>query len=289
MRISEILLEHLFRHKKLSLTGLGVFYLKTSISLEQFEEDYQLLSDAIEFIKDFNTPENEDLIQDIALATGKIRALAQADLESFIINGKQMMNISKPFIIDRLGILERNYKGEIEFKLIRSGLISAEKGKKREAIIEEVRFDDNYLLKFKKFGVQYKKILTTLAGISLLVLFFWFGYHFFRNSKTEMEPAPVMVATSLVETSETKTQHIAQEVKADVADSFYIVLEKSTKPRAELRYADLKKWGHNVQMVRSDSVNFKLRIPINAPLTDTIIHRDSLARFFGKRVWVELN
>lgn len=259
------------------------------MSLEQLEDDDHLLPDAIEFIKDFNTPEDDDLIQDIAQSSGKIKALAQADLDSFIINGKQMMNISKPFIIDRLGILERNYKGEIEFKPIRSGLNASEKGKKREAIIEEVRFDDNYLLKFKKLGVQYKKILTSVAGISLLVLFFWFGYHFFRNSKTETEPAKVMVATALLDTSERDTPQTKQKEKVDVADSFYIVLEKSTKPRAELRFADLKKWGHNVQMVRSDSVNFKLRIPINAPLSDTIIHRDSLARFFGKRVWVELN
>jgi hypothetical protein len=40
-------------------------------------------------------------------------------------------------------------------------------------------------------------------------------------------------------------------------------------------------------MATKDSVRFKLYIPIQAPLSDTARHRDSLRIFFNRRVWIE--
>jgi hypothetical protein len=68
---------------------------------------------------------------------------------------------------------------------------------------------------------------------------------------------------------------------------FNLVLEIAHLNRAMKRYADLKEWGHKVEMSTSDSVNYKIFIPVSAPLSDTIRHRDSLSRFFGRKVWIE--
>jgi hypothetical protein len=68
---------------------------------------------------------------------------------------------------------------------------------------------------------------------------------------------------------------------------FEVVLEVANKKRALQRYADLREWGHKVQMSTQDSLTFKLSIPIDAPLSDSIRHRDSLSRFFGRKVWIE--
>lgn len=294
MRISKILSEYLIKHQKVSLTGLGVLYLKTPMTLENFEESGAFPPDAIEFVLDYHTPEDETLIAEIALAGNKIHALAKADLDSYIINGKQMMNISKPFIIDRLGILERNYKGEIYLKAIHSNHHSIEKTKKRELVIEEVRFDDNYLMKFKKLGLQYKKGLTLIAGFGFLILFFWFGYIFFRKSSlSEASSESVLAAKPIPMDMGNESKEAEVSAKSDTlsiqAEPFFIIVDKGLKEKAEARYKDLLKWGHNVEMVTSDSINFKLRIPIHATLSDSTFHKDSLARFFGRRVWVEQN
>jgi hypothetical protein len=80
-----------------------------------------------------------------------------------------------------------------------------------------------------------------------------------------------------------KTVSIAPAAK----DSFYVVLEMARKDRAMKRYADLTEWGHKVVMTTKDSVDFKISFPIKAPLADTAKHRDSLGRFFAKKVWIE--
>jgi hypothetical protein len=72
-------------------------------------------------------------------------------------------------------------------------------------------------------------------------------------------------------------------------ENFKLVLEIASKNRAYKRFADLKEWGHKVVMTTTDSVQFKLAIPVFAPVSDSSRHRDSLSRFFGKKVWVETN
>lgn len=286
MRISEILFQFLIEHQQLNLPTIGVLYLKTPITLEE-DEGFSIPEDALEFVPNPNTPYDEALINAIAIGSGKIKALAIADLETFIINGKQMMNISKPFIIDRLGIIERNYKGEIHFipaKPVHSGF---NKGKHIEKHQAEIRFDDNYLLKFKKIGIQYKKIVAPISALVVLMLIFWFGYYFFRDAVSiDPQPVNVVAVTAFKDTSKATPTPPAQ-VNPITPDSFFIVIQKITKDKAEARLAELREWGHKVQLVTEDSAISKIRIPIHAPLSDSSQHRDSLARFFGRRVWVE--
>lgn len=279
MRISELLFQFLIDQQKLNLPNIGVIYLKTPISSDILEDNSPIPDGYLEFKSDPSTPQDDALIAAIASGMGKIKALAASDLESFIINGQQMMNISKPFIIDRIGVLERNYKGEIQ---LLPAIVSAH-GNKIE--IEEVRFDDNYLLRFKKMGYQYKKLIAPLAGLVVLFLIFWFGYYFFRESIMDepLQASPVTSfndstpsgATSTPTTPDTTTQ------------GFYIIVEKAPKEKAFPRFEALKKWGHNVDMVTEDSITFHIRIPIHAALSDSTQHKDSLARFFGRQVWIE--
>ena len=280
MRISELLFQFLIDQQKLSLPNIGVIYLKTPISSEDLEDNAPIPEGYLEFKPDPTTPQDDALIAAIASGMGKIKALAAADLESFIINGQHMMNISKPFIIDRVGVLERNYKGEISFL---PAIVSSH-GNKKE--IEEVRFDDNYLLRFKKMGNQYKKLIAPMAGLVVLFLIFWFGYYFFRGSVSHEEALQVSPITTLKDTTTTKVEPTPPS-PSTTTDGFYIIVAKAPKDKAFQRFEDLKKWGHNVDMITKDSITFHIRIPIKAALSDSTKHKDSLTRFFGKQVWVE--
>lgn len=280
MRISELLFQFLIDQQKLSLPNIGVIYLKTPISPDDLEENAPIPEGYLEFKQDPTTPQDDALITTIASAMGKIKALAASDLESFIINGQQMMNISKPFIIDRVGVLERNYKGEITLV---PAIVSFH-GNKKE--IEEVRFDDNYLLRFKKMGYQYKKLIAPLAGLLVLFLIFWFGYYFFRGTVSHEETLQVSPATALKDSTPNIVAP-APPTTSTSTEGFYIIVAKAPKDKAFQRFEDLKKWGHNVDIVTKDSITFHIRIPIKAALSDSTVHKDSLTRFFGKQVWVE--
>jgi hypothetical protein len=148
-----------------------------------------------------------------------------------------------------------------------------------------------------------------------LLIMAWTSWYFFQKSQQDLssiasEPKktvpvnqePIDQSTSLQQgqlqqtvdstltLGATKDSSIAlQAARIQPIQGFSVVLEVSKRNRAISRYADLREWGHKVQMSTQDSLTFKLSIPIDAPLSDSIRHRDSLSRFFGKKVWIETN
>ena len=58
---------------------------------------------------------DEEFIEFIRTHTGKIRPLAESDLESFISDGKILLNIGKPFHLEGIGTLQKSRAGTYEF------------------------------------------------------------------------------------------------------------------------------------------------------------------------------
>jgi hypothetical protein len=106
---------------------------------------------------------------------------------------------------------------------------------------------------------------------------------------TEQAQTVAQLVTDTVSTKQPEVQPAAVPSPESSTAGFDVVLEVSKRNRAMKRYADLREWGHKVRMRTTDSITFKLSIPIEAPLADSIRHRDSLSRFFGRRVWIETN
>lgn len=301
MRISEILLNYLIRNQQLSLTGLGTFHLRPGTGSADDTRKVVFPEGSLHFLPDSETPEDPELITAIASETGKFRALASADLDSYIQLGKQMMNISKPFIIEKIGQLQRNYRNEIEFIPYTASAGRTELGKKADDHEEEIRFDYDYLRKASETGLGGRKVMGLLIAALTIGLTIWLGSYFMSERpktppandtvilppaiKTPPQPAQPPSSTPAPSPAlKTESLPVSTQKK-----NFYVVIEQSKRARALSRYADLIKWGHNVEMLTKDSINFTLRIPIYAPLSDSAQHRDSLSRFFGRKVWIESN
>lgn len=301
MRTSEILLNYLIRNQQLSLTGLGTFHLRPGTGSADDSRKYVFPEGALHFVPDPETPEDPELITAIASETGKFRALASADLDSYIQLGKQMMNISKPFIIEKIGQLQRNYRNEIEFIPYTASAGRSELSKKADDHEEEIRFDYDYLRKASESGIGGRKIMGLLIAALTIGLTIWLGSYFMSERPNTPSNNDSTVLAPVIKSSSQPTQPPSTTAASSTAPktepssvstqkkSFYVVIEQSKRTRALSRYEDLIKWGHNVQMLTQDSINFTLRIPIYAPLSDTAQHRDSLSRFFGRKVWIESN
>lgn len=303
MKVSDILLNYLLKHKKLPLPALGTFNLTGSYAMSDDDKSIILPAGAVEFTLDPATPEDPELIAEIAAATGKFKPLASADLESLILQGKQLMNISKPFMIEGIGTLQKNHRNEVEYipfvdeaKRLDSDLRLEEPG-------EAIRFDNNYLRPASNKSSKSRNLtfaVLMLAGIGILGLV---GYFFYQQSKKnqpvlqEVPARPESVKADTVPPVVKDTlpanapavDTVKQQVSVPEKDSstFFVVVEYAKKERAMKRYADLIEWGHKVVMTTKDSVTFKISFPIKAPLSDTARHRDSLTRFFGRKTWIE--
>lgn len=314
MKLSRILTDYLIQHKRLNLYGLGYLTFDGTAIIPDEKNNNGLpnISGNVVFHPDKKTALDDDLITFISKETGKIKPLASSDLESYLELGKQLINISKPFVLEGIGALQKNGQNELEFVQGNAlqGQVDAQNKKTLKSADEDVHFDDNYLKPVKNNAPSARSLAIIMLILAGLAIIGWVAYYFYNQLSLETtEKTVVPITENRIEQTMpvVDTQNIA--IKPDTNASFVtlkdslpitptqavqgtgfkLVLEISGHNRAMKRYADLKEWGHKVQMSTTDSVQYKIYIPVDAPVSDTVRHRDSLSRFFGRKVWVETN
>jgi hypothetical protein len=116
LKLAPLLAQFLFFHKRLDLPGIGTFLLETSFMEEADNKQARPSGQAdITFESNPFVKETPDLVQYIASQTGKIRALAAADLDSHVSLIQQFVNIGKPFLLEGIGSLVKIRSGEYAF------------------------------------------------------------------------------------------------------------------------------------------------------------------------------
>ena len=250
-----------------------------------------------------------------------MRSLATSDMESFTETGKQLLNISKPFVLDQVGVLQKDAHGLLQFTQGEIVLEKEEQVRKRHKVSdgeESVHFDDNYRKPAVRAGGRPQMAGIVLMVILAIVLLGWVTRYFYLKSAHDSEgqlelqspPAvevkdpvhePVSKPTADTTTHQASSPTVQPTQNADSvkpsplvttpaeqpSGDFKVVIFVASHEKAQRRYDSLVKWGHQVVMSPLDSDRFQLAIPIHAPLADSVHHRDSLSRFFGRKVWIE--
>ncbi|MBL0146412.1 MAG: hypothetical protein IPP48_12370 [Chitinophagaceae bacterium] len=116
MKIEQLLAQHLYQAKELTLQGVGKFTLTDDFVLPaENDKDFVMPANAISFEYNNKATEDDALIKYIVEHTRKIKPLASADLDSYLTLCKQFLNIGKPFVIEGIGTLEKSQPGEFHF------------------------------------------------------------------------------------------------------------------------------------------------------------------------------
>jgi hypothetical protein len=316
LKVSQLLLQYLLNQHSVQLEGLGTFRLDVPPAGFLSEKgEVSIPPGSIVFEPNPHAPSDAGFISYFAEQTGKMKPLAISDMESYTENGRQLLNIAKPFVIDQVGVLRRNALNELEFT---QGEILLDKEeqvtKKAKRAMESdvtVLFDDNYL-RPRKDGNSRPQLAgiigLVLLGIGLLGWVSWFFYNRSvqgnEGSPRLQSPPAVEIKEPALDTTIIKPAVTAQDslatpvVKVDSIQQvppsalpqqadFSVVILVANRERAQRRYDSLTKWGHHVVLSTKDSVQYKIAIPIHAPLSDSIRYRDSLSLFFGRKVWIE--
>jgi hypothetical protein len=307
VKIEHVIVLHLLNNKQVTLQGIGTFKLDPSVSLpSETEKDFVIPESAVSFQYDPRATEDESLIDSIVQHTTKIKPLASSDLDSFLMLGRQFLNIGKPFKIDRLGTLDKAQTGELFFipGQYTTPKIEAPKALKENENEESSGLFNDYNRKPDNSG---KKILALVVTVVVLGLIGWAIYHFlFSKSTNEYEKpvaqqaVPAQDSLVVIEPSNTKKDSLKTDsvVKASIYDTLtpvndvtFKVIFKESKNKAEVLNSmnKLNSWGHHIIMYTSDSVNYKLAELFKLPLADTTRVKDSLQRFYGNHVFVEIN
>ena len=116
MKISVLVAQYFYQHRVLNLPSIGSFYLSDVVDVQTIaDKNSRDLIEHIHFAQKAVTRPDDQLIDFIRKHTGKIKPLAESDLETFVADGKLMLNIGKPFHIEGIGTLHKNKEGVYEF------------------------------------------------------------------------------------------------------------------------------------------------------------------------------
>jgi hypothetical protein len=302
VKIELILVQYLYNNKELTLQGIGTFHLDGSVTLPaDTEKEISIPANAITFNYNPKVTEDDKLIDFIVLHTKKIKPLASADLDSFLILGRQFLNIGKPFTLDGIGTLNRLHHGALEFipgQFI-NAKIEAPKNQ-NEGEVEEKKVN------FHEYGSQQagnnkKPVMIVLFLLILAAAGFAAWYYGFRDQTATNDKAQTQqttpssgttsdTTTTSQDTSTAQQQTPQTEPAGDIGGNNFRIVVKEGKDRAALNASaqKLNSWGHKLILFTDDSVNYKLAALFSRPLADTTKVRDSLKKYFGAATRIEV-
>ncbi len=298
MKIEQLLVQHFYNARTVTLQGLGTFTLSPDFILpSENEKDLVMPENAITFEYNPRAQEDDELISYIVQQTRKIKPLASADLDSYLVLGKQFLNIGKPFRIEGLGKLEKNQSGQYEFSQGSFSNTKKETAAPPATLKEKDEHDDiSFAAPAKQSAVPKKGLIVAALIVALLMIGTVVWYFFLRHKPT---PEQVVTPPSQPEADTTKQTTAAIDSVSKkpatpvVTDgyTFKVVFKETINKAAAIeRMNTLITRGHKVIMYTKDSVNYKLAEPFTLPLSDTTRVKDSLNRFYyvGK-AYVEVN
>ena len=301
MKIDQVLIHYLLKHKQLPLQGIGTFRLEAVLP-DTADPDKPIIipENAISFQYDPKVAEDKNLIDFIMENSRKIRPLASSDLESYLMLGREFLNIGNPFILPNIGTLQKTNSGELVFK---GGQYAADKiGTQRVKIEDEgaEKYEENMFNDYqRKHKTQNGN--TILIAVSLLVVGFiaWAVWRYAFNNEEQQEKLSSTDMIVPLPDSSQKTDSLSttnpllnadNNVFRNPLDSFtfQVVVNEFTNSQAALaRLAQLKSYGRNVILYTNDSITYKIAEPFMRPLADTTKVLDSLSRYYGNSKTLE--
>jgi hypothetical protein len=279
VKLEQVLVQQLYNHKKITLQGIGNFILDSSLSLPiDSERGVVIPENAVTFEYNPKAGEDEGLINAISQHTKKIKPLASADLDSFLMLGKQFLNIGTPFTIEGLGTLDKAQTGELVFT---PGKFITPKIQAPKALKENETEEKSGLFTDYNSEIKSNNLRTVLIIVSVLILGVaaWAVYHFFYKE----ENASGVNDTKSLQINDSSALPKDTSLNSSVDDNytFKIVFKETTNKEEALntlkKYSD---YGHKIIMYTHDSIVYKLAEPFTLPLSDTTRIKDSLNKYY---------
>jgi hypothetical protein len=294
LKLSPLIAQYLQSNKSVSIEGFGRFFIdETSYYAEEPEKAAKggLAPVRFEYAPQVST--DVAFIDFVVKETGKIRPLAIADMESYISLAKQLLNISKPFVIEGVGTLVNNNRGVFDFipgnfepprintdNEREKKLRSAGEVHKDQPSIENYQYGESGR---RGNNGNTKKIAIALALLVAIGALGWLGYTFLikKGGNKQATSGTVQTDSLSSDTSKTDTAKKNVPVKPTITDSnqvitYKVIHEIALKPRADKRFATLQSYNDKTEMEPLDSTRYKLFVRVTSAVKDTTRKRDSV-------------
>ena len=292
MKFDDLLAQYLYEKRSLQLQGIGTFELDKAVSVPlASEKEIYYPIEGLTFSYNTKDVTNEDLITFLVKKLGKIQPLVRSDLDSYLSNIKQFINIGKPYTIEGIGTLHKNNQGTYEFTPGNFIPMKEELSPKREKNSEHsIRREE----KKKADGRRGVAIaLIVVASLAVLGGIGWGVYKFLYSAPATEEvvsdtaqSSPATVA--LPDSTSQRTQTDSTKVAASDSTTYKMIFEITPSPeRAASRTYNLNKGKiySKVDTIGTGvDLRYRLYLPMTLKPTDTLRVKDSLERMFVRKV-----
>jgi hypothetical protein len=300
LKIQDLLSQYLYQQKKLSLPGIGIFDLNPAVNIYELKEE-GWPENTVTFTQDRTAQLTDDCLNYLVQNSGKMKPLAMSDLESYLNNGIQLLNIGKPFPLKGIGSLSKT--GNQYFFEQGSPVVEKLESINPDYILKDrtKKNEDTKELDFTSEGrANSKKIIIALGSLVALALIAWVVY--LALPKKEAEPVvtneqqAVTPPPSITQTVTDTVKTTADTTKTLLPDTvktmpvapptvngtgFQLIIQTFfTKAAADKKLNSLLARGHNVSVQMVDSTRYRLVLTVAKPLSDTTYVKDSLRRWY---------
>ncbi len=295
VKFDDQLAAYLYETRSLKLEGIGTFTLDPKVSVPGAEDkEVYYPIEGLSFVYNPKSTTDEDLIVFLVKKLHKIEPLIRSDLESYLSNIKQFVNIGKPYTIVGVGTLSKDNYGTYEFTPGNFLPAKEELDPKRE------NAEHNYPVRSQSnAGRVLVVIVIVIAALAALGGIGWGISNFMSSQRAQqpqnenqqgildtlMQPAdtfsipkpalqtskPAPVATQLVQ-----KQVIQQDIR-------WCLKPPGLRERALARTSQLNTYGNRARfdtVYIGDSLRYRLYIPMRLPVSDTVRARTRLPNFW---------
>jgi hypothetical protein len=294
MKIEQLLVQHFYNSGQVTLQGMGTFTLSPDfVAPKENDKDAEIPDNAILFQYNARATEDDALINFIVQQTRKMKALAAADLDSYLVLGKQFLNIGKPFKVEGMGMLVKTQQGDLEFT--KGHAFHTKMEISPAALKEKTENPEISFASESKPTTGNKKgllIAAVIIGLGLIATTAW--YFLVRKNNTENITATPPVQKDTAKTVIAKPDSaLLTAMKPTVADDGYtfkvVFMVTADSAAAVSKMNVLTKRGHKIIMYTKDSLLYKLAEPFTLPLSDTTRVKDSLnSYYYVGKAFIEL-
>ncbi len=305
LKISPLIAKYLQENKNVNLEGFGRFFISDATLPTEGNEKNATAAQPAQYVFEPNVITDQPFIEFVIKETGKIRPLAIADLETYISLAKQLLNISKPFVIDGVGTLTKQSAGHYEFAAgnYEPPKINTENERdKRLRQAKEVNRESQ--LKYSKDyanldRVNRKPIMKKVLGAATLFLLLglsaWAVYTFVIKKDKETTTAKVENTTT---DNTIKKDTIIQPSTSTITtkDSlgripYTVVIRTADSINAYKRFSFLKTTDCKdyVSIVKGTDGQYRVALQVKAIAQDTLRIKDSIDKIYpttGQKAYI---
>jgi len=293
MKFDNYIVTYLNQQKVLSLKGIGEFTIDSSFKLqEEISDNYFFPEGAIRFTYNKRAETSPEFLEYLKQFFTKPITLITSDVEDYLLQIENFLNIGRAFTITGLGTLEKKQDGTLEYFSGKS------KVENIAAIVNalsnrETQFDSLHNKPLNNDRRKIIKLVVVSIVFLLIIVGTWLIIHFTKDKSSQNEEqgneakiktttnAPIETSVKPVVTSNTandtlryKMFFLASKYRSK-ADEIYLQWSRFTKINRD-------------SVVINDTLRHRLFIYRKSTIKDTTTVKAELGKYFNHAITIEL-